>query len=76
MGLAGYYRWFIRNFSRIGYRITYLQRKGKKFQWTECATSFEQLKHLLQNDPVSKIVDPNKEFMVCTNYCKRHLVES
>jgi len=24
MGLAGYYRWFIKNFSWIGYPITYL----------------------------------------------------
>ena len=42
MGLAGYYRQFIRNFSRMGYPITYFQRKGNKFELTkECATSFE-----------------------------------
>eukprot|EP00253_Pinus_taeda_P036142 PITA_36142 len=45
MGLAGYYRRFIRNFSRIAYLITSLQRKGKKFEWkVECEDSFEQLK--------------------------------
>eukprot|EP00253_Pinus_taeda_P003044 PITA_03044 len=45
MGLAGYYRRFIKNFSLITYPITSLQRKGKKFEWTEeCATSFEKLK--------------------------------
>ncbi len=42
MGLVGYYKRFIRKFSRIGYPITSLQRKGKTFEWTEeCATNFE-----------------------------------
>jgi len=31
MGLEGYYRRFIRNFSQISYHTTSLQRKGKKF---------------------------------------------
>lgn len=35
MGLASYYRHFIRNFYNIGYSITYLHRKGKKFEWTK-----------------------------------------
>jgi hypothetical protein len=41
MGLAGYYRRFIAGFSRISHSITSLQRKEKKFQWTEeCESSF------------------------------------
>ena len=65
MGLAGYYRRFIRKFSRIGYIITSLKMKGKKFEWTEeCATSFDKLKHFLTHALVLKIVDPNKEFLV------------
>ena len=35
MGLAGYYRRFVQNFSRVAHPITSLQRKGKKFFWTE-----------------------------------------
>eukprot|EP00253_Pinus_taeda_P009444 PITA_09444 len=34
MGLAGYYRRFMGNFSQIPYPITSLQRKVKKFEWT------------------------------------------
>jgi hypothetical protein len=41
MGLAGYYRRFIARFSRIDHAITSLQRKEKKFQWTnECKGIF------------------------------------
>jgi hypothetical protein len=45
MGLAGYYRRYIARFSRIAHSITSLQRKEKKFQWTEeCESSFQLLK--------------------------------
>jgi hypothetical protein len=48
MGLAGYYRRFIAGFSRIAHPITSLQRKEKKFQWTEeCERSFQRLKQVV-----------------------------
>jgi hypothetical protein len=34
MGLEGYYRIFIKGFSKIGCPITALQKKGTKFLWT------------------------------------------
>jgi hypothetical protein len=41
MGLAGYYRWFIEGFSKIENPIMELQKKNKKFVWTEkCAEAF------------------------------------
>jgi len=41
MGLAGYCKRFIRNFSKIGYPIISLHGKGNKFEWIgECATIF------------------------------------
>jgi hypothetical protein len=71
MGLAGYYRRFIKRFSKIGCPITSLQKKGVKFIWTsECEERFQEMKYLLTNAPVLKIADPNKDFLVCTYACK------
>jgi hypothetical protein len=43
MGLAGYYKKFIAEFLRIAHSITSLQRKEKKFQWTEeCESIFQR----------------------------------
>jgi hypothetical protein len=74
MGLDGYYRRFIKGFSKINHPITSLQRKGMKFVWsTKCEAIFQQLKHLLTNALVLKIVDPEKDFLVCTDACKEGL---
>jgi hypothetical protein len=74
MGLAGYYRIFIKGFSKIGNPIMSLQRKGKRFVWSlECEDSFQQLKQLLTNAHVLRIVDPEKYFLVCTDACKEGL---
>ena len=44
------------------------------FEWIgESTSSFEQLKHLLTNSLELKITDLEKEFVVCTNACKREL---
>ena len=70
MGIAGYYRRFVEIFSALAYPITSLQKKGVKFEWTKkCQHSFEQLKLKLTNAPILKIVDPNQEFVVCTDAC-------
>eukprot|EP00253_Pinus_taeda_P035904 PITA_35904 len=42
MGLAGYYKRFVKKLSHISYPTTSLQKKGKKFKWTEeCEARFE-----------------------------------
>jgi hypothetical protein len=41
LGLAGYYRRFIENFSKIVKPMTELLKKEKKFSWSEaCESSF------------------------------------
>jgi hypothetical protein len=42
--LAGYYRRFIKDFSKIAKLMTKLLEKNKAFDWTvECQASFEEL---------------------------------
>jgi hypothetical protein len=70
-GLVGYYRRFIVGFSKIAHPITSFQRKGVKFRWKEeYEKSFQNLKLLLTIAPILKIVDPNEDFIVCTDACK------
>ena len=45
LGLAGYYRRFVEDFSRIAAPMTRLTRKGVKFDWNEeCENAFQELK--------------------------------
>ena len=72
LGLAGYYRRFIENFSKITKALTELLKKGKKFEWTEaCETSFQKLKKRLVSAPVLCLPDLEKDFQV---FCALHIV--
>ena len=53
LGLAGYYRQFIENFSRIACPMTRLTRKGVSFDWNDkCEESFQKLKKRLTTTSV------------------------
>ena len=74
MVLAGYYRRFIEGLSKVAHSITYLQKKGIKFEWTSrCEEIFQQLKHLLTSAQVLKIAYLEKYFVVCINACGQGL---
>jgi hypothetical protein len=74
MGLAGYYRLFVEGFSKIENPITELQKKNKKFVWTEkCAEAFRSLKELLTTTPILKVPDMDADFLVCTDASKEGL---
>jgi hypothetical protein len=65
--LAGYYRRFILNFSKISKSITELLKKGTKYDWSkECDEAFRTLKKLLTTSPVLAQPDIAKPFNV---YC-------
>jgi LPS O-antigen subunit length determinant protein (WzzB/FepE family) len=53
LGMAGYYRRFIENFSKIAKPMTELLKNNTKFEWSEaCERSFEELKRGLTTTPV------------------------
>ena len=63
LGLAGYYRRFVRGFSVIASPLTKLLIKGIKFEWTDkCQNSFEQLKGMLVEAPVMTQPTSGKEY--------------
>jgi hypothetical protein len=65
LGLVGYYRRFILNFSKIVKPITELLKKGNKYVWSEaCDEAFKHLKKLLTTSPVLAQPDTTKPFDV------------
>jgi hypothetical protein len=67
LGLAGYYRWFIKDFSKIAKPMTKLLEKNKAFEWTrECQASFEELKKRLTSSSVLILLDLTRKFDI---YC-------
>ena len=53
LGLAGYYRRFVKGFSMTVAPMTRLLQKNVKFEWSEkCQASFEKLKAFLTEAPV------------------------
>jgi hypothetical protein len=65
LGLAGSYRRFIPNFSKILKPITQLPKNDVKFEWSpKCNEVFEQLKILLTTAPVLAQPDIEKPFDV------------
>lgn len=65
LGLAGWYRRFVRDFSTLAAPITDTLKKGKKFQFGEAAMeSFNLLKDALTSQPVLVNPDFAKEFII------------
>lgn len=67
LGLAGYYRKFIRNYALISKSLTDLLRQGA-FQWNpEAQNAFNTLKKALITAPVLALPDFNQVFIVETD---------
>ncbi|XP_061358086.1 uncharacterized mitochondrial protein AtMg00860-like [Gastrolobium bilobum] len=59
LGLAGYYRKFIKRFSQLMLPLTRLTRKEIPFVWTqECEYYFQDLKNKLTSAPILTMPDP------------------
>ncbi|GJU82898.1 reverse transcriptase domain-containing protein, partial [Tanacetum coccineum] len=67
LGLAGYYRWFIINFSKIAKPLTSLTQKNQKYVWgVEQEEAFQTLKNNLCDAPILTLPDGVEDFVV---YC-------
>ncbi|GJY84207.1 reverse transcriptase domain-containing protein [Tanacetum coccineum] len=67
LGLAGYYRRFIENFSKIAKPLTSLTQKNQKYEWGEKQEeAFQTLKDNLCNAPILSLPDGVEDFVV---YC-------
>jgi hypothetical protein len=67
LGLAGYYRRFIENFSKIAKLMIELLKSNTPYVWSDkCEASFQELKTHLTTTPVLTLPDASKDFVV---YC-------
>ena len=67
LGLAGYYRRFVKNFSSLAKPMTSLMKKDAPFIWTDqCETSFQRLKDALTSAPILTIPEGTEGYEV---YC-------
>ena len=68
LGLASYYRRFVRNFASIAKPLYRLTEKTATFEWTmECQESFAELRHKLCTAPVLAFPDFTKAFILDTD---------
>ena len=74
LGLTGYYRKFIPNYSSVAAPLSDLTKKSQPNQvnWTiECTTAFEELKQALCSSTVLVSPDWNKQFILQTDASER-----
>ncbi|GBG59486.1 hypothetical protein CBR_g38511 [Chara braunii] len=68
LGLASYYRKFVRNFSAVAAPLTNLTKKDTPFLWSlHCQMAFARLKQALTRAPVLKLPDPTLPFVLTTD---------
>ena len=67
LGLAGYYRKFIENFSRLAAPMTRLTWKEVKFEWNDsCKMTFQELKRRLTSSHIVTVPKRGRRYTV---YC-------
>jgi len=68
LGLAKYYRRFVKYFSKIAAPMFGLLKKGKGFNFSEeCLVSFNNLKNALTSEPILRPPDFTGEFFLYTD---------
>jgi len=74
LGLAGYYRRFVKDFSTIAVPMTELTRKGEPYVWTERRDqSFQELKRRLTTAPILTLPDGVEGFSIYSDASRQGL---
>ena len=74
LGLAGYYRRFIEDFSWLAAPMTRLTRKVVKFEWNDlCEKGFQTLKRRLTSAPILIIPERGQRYTVFSDASKARL---
>lgn len=65
IGMANYYRKYVKNFAKIAAPMNNLCKKETKFEWSKhCEEAFERLKEILTSAPVLTFADHSKTFFI------------
>ena len=65
LGLAGYYRRFLEQYSKIALPLTELTKDEVEWKWTDSEKgAFEQLKSMLSDAPVLRLADPERPYVI------------
>lgn len=68
LGLAGYYRRFIKDFAKLAKPMTKLLQNNEEFKWTDqVAESFLKLRQALCEAPLLQFPDMSKPFIITTD---------
>ena len=68
LGLASYYRWFVKNFAHKARPLYQLTEKGRRWNWThECGEAFFTLKRALISAPILAFPDFNRDLILDTD---------
>ena len=71
LGMAGFYRHFIKNFADLVEPLNNLTRKNVKFVWSdECDKSFKQIIKLLTEKPILSYPNFHETFYLSTDASK------
>ncbi|CAC5403419.1 Retrovirus-related Pol polyprotein from transposon gypsy,Retrovirus-related Pol polyprotein from transposon 297,Retrovirus-related Pol polyprotein from transposon 17.6 [Mytilus coruscus] len=68
LGMANYYRKFVKDYACIATPLTSLLKKNMKFNWTlECQRAFDTLKNALTSAPILVFPEFDKPFILSTD---------
>ena len=74
LGLAGYHRKFMKDFSKIAKPLTQLTKREENFVSTEeCEAAFLELKHRLTTAPILTILDQSGGFVIYSDASRQRL---